>query len=242
MPPLASARLKALAAFYDDPSWKQGWAAAAYHQLLAHYYNLVIPAEASVLEIGCGNGRLLGQLRARRKVGIDLSERLITEARKHVPDGTFHVQAGETLVLNERFDCIIVSETINYAADVQLLFEQLHGVSHSRTRLIVNFFNNLWRPLSALATFLGMRARQPDTNWLSASDVRNLMTLSGWEPVTTTHRILCPFHVPAVSFFLNRCMAPLMPPACLSIFTVARALPQPVTKAMTVFRCCSGTQ
>jgi len=226
--------LRALAAFYDDPFLMPGWAANAYHRLLAHYYNLVIPEEASVLEIGCGSGRLLSQLRARRKAGVDLSERLIEQARQRVPDGTFQVQAGETLLLDEQFDCIIISETTNFAADVQLMLERLHAVSHGQTRLIVNFFNNLWRPLSALATFVGMRARQPDTNWLSSTDMRNLMTISGWETVTTTHRILFPFDSPVVDFIFNRCVAPLIPSACLSIFSVARPLPRPRPRDMTV--------
>lgn len=234
LPPLVTARLQALSEFYDDPTVRPGWAANGYHRLLARYYNLLIPAEASVLEIGCGNGRLLSQLRARRKAGIDLSERLIQEARKRVPEATFDVQAGETLHLDETFDCIIISETLNFAADVQLLLERLHDVSHPRTRLIINFFNNLWRPLAALATLAGMRARQPEMNWLSATDMRNLMSISGWETVTTTHRILMPFNVPVADFIFNRCLAPLIPSACLSILSVARPLPRPTPSCITV--------
>ena len=58
----------------------------SYRKLLAHYYNLLIPAEASVLEIGCGSGELLAQLRAARKVGIDLSPVQIAaaQARLHL--------------------------------------------------------------------------------------------------------------------------------------------------------------
>jgi SAM-dependent methyltransferase len=232
--PLVCAKLKSLAACYDDPSFRHGWAAQGYHEMLAHYYNLQIPPGASVLEIGCGDGRLLSRLHAGRRVGVDLSERLIHQARERIPDGTFYVQAGERLILDEQFDCIVVSETINSAADVQLLFQCLQGASHARTRLIVNFFNNLWQPLSALATWVGMRARQPETNWLSTADVQNLMTLSGWEPLTTAHRILFPFRLPLIDFLFNRCLAPLAPPACLSIFCVARPMPVPPVKAMTV--------
>ena len=232
--PLACARLEVLATFYDDPALKAGWAAEAYHEMLAHYYNLFIPPNASILEIGCGNGRLLEKLRARKKTGIDLSKRLISEARMRLPDAIFHVQAGENMILDEQFDCIIVSETVNFAADVQVLFERLHSVSHARTRLLVNFFNNLWQPLSALATLIGMRARQPETNWLSASDVSKLMSISGWEPITSTHRILLPFHIPGISFLANRCLAPLIPSACLSIFTIARTTPQAQRNALSV--------
>jgi glycosyltransferase involved in cell wall biosynthesis len=76
----------------------------------------------------------------------------------------------------------------------------------------------------------GMRARQPETNWLSHADVRNLLVISGWEPVTSSHRILLPFGLPGLDFLLNRCLAPLLPPACLAIFCTARPLMSPVTK------------
>ena len=139
--PLASEQLKSSMDFYDAPEFKPGWAAQGYHKMLADYYNLLIPPEASVLEVGCGDGRLLSRLRARRRVGVDLSGRRIEKARARIPDGVFHVQAGETLSIDEQFDCIVISETVNFAADVQVLFERLHSVSHAKTRLILNFFN-----------------------------------------------------------------------------------------------------
>ena len=228
--PQVGDKLRSLKAFYDDPSRKPGWAAESYHLMLAHYYNLQIPPDASVLEIGCGGGRLLSRLHPRSRVGVDLSERQIEEARERNPDATFHVQAGETLSLDGQFDFIILSETINFAADVQMIFERLRRVSHARTRLILNFFNNLWQPLSVLATMTGMRARQPETNWLSHTDVRNLLVISGWEPVTSGHRILLPFGLPGLDFLFNRCLAPLLSPACLAIFCTARPLMPPVAK------------
>lgn len=232
--PLARDRLETLADFFNDPKLKPGWAAQGYHEMLAHYYNLQIPAEASVLEIGCGGGRLLARLNGRRRVGVDLSERMIQTARAHVPDAEFHVQAGETLELDGAFDCIILSETINFTADVQLIFERLHRVSHARTRLIVNFFNTLWRPLSVLATMAGMRTRQPETNWLSNADVRNLLVLSGWEVVGGSTRILLPFHAPVLSTLINRWAAPLLQPFCLAVFCAARPLPRAVPPSRTV--------
>lgn len=232
--PSAGEQLKATADFYDDPDLKSGWAAEGYHKMLADYYNLLIPPEASILEIGCGEGRLLERLHARRRVGIDLSVRRIEKARARIPGCDFHVQAGETLSLDEQFDCIVISETVNFAADVQVLFERLHSVAHEKTRLILNFFNTLWRPLVSLATWTGMRAQQPETNWLSHSDVLNLLSLAGWEVTTMSSRILFPFRFPGLNFLCNRCLAPLLSHCCITIFCVARPRPLPATKALTV--------
>ncbi|WP_395737193.1 glycosyltransferase [Prosthecobacter sp.] len=234
LPPLVGSRLQALAAFYDDSALQRGWAAQAYHEMLARYYNLQIPQDASVLEIGCGDARLLRLLHGKKHVGIDVSQHQIQKARECMPAAEFHVQAGEALELDQQFDVIILSETINHAADVQLIFERLHHVSHIGTRLILNFFNNLWRPLSAFAVRAGMRTRQPETNWLCHDDVRNLLSLSGWEEVGSSTRILFPFRAFGLEALINRWLAPLLSPFCLAIFSSARPRPVPATKELTV--------
>src|SRR5687767_9651371 len=142
---LAREHLEQVRAFYDAAPTEPQAGARAYRALLAHYYNLLIPADATVLEVGCGSGELLKQVRAARKVGIDLAAAQITAASQRVPEEQFHVQAGElldfpeTLGSDEKFDVIIISDTLNLAADVQRLLERLHAVSHEDTRLIVNF-------------------------------------------------------------------------------------------------------
>src|SRR3954469_1100602 len=112
---LAREHLERVRAFYDAAATEPQAGARAYRRLLAHYYNLLIPADASVLEIGCGTGELLAHLRAERKTGVDLSPACIAAARARLPDATFHVQAAEELVLRGPFDYIILSDTLNLA-------------------------------------------------------------------------------------------------------------------------------
>ena len=113
---------------------------------LAHYYNPLIPAGASVLEIGCGSGELLRGLRAGRKVGVDLSATQIATARARVPDAEFHVSAGEDpkahgeirlphhlRYVEPRRGCAGCSKNCNY-------------ITHADTRLIINYYSALWRP------------------------------------------------------------------------------------------------
>ncbi len=219
---LAREHLDRVRAFYDAAPVTPQAGAAAYRGLLAHYYNLLVPPDASVLEIGCGSGELLAQLRCARKAGIDLAPAQVEAARRRVPDGRFFVQAGELLELGETFDVIIVSDTLNLAADVQRLFERLHTVSHADTRLVVNFQNTLWRPVLSLARRLGLKAAQPQNSWLASSDVFNLLRLAGWSPVFTQGRILVPFHALGLGSLVNRWLAPLLQWFCLTVFFVAR--------------------
>ncbi len=208
--------------FYDHAPTGLRWGARSYRAMLAHYYNLMVPAGASVLEIGCGSGDLLGRLRAGTKTGIDLSHHQIAAARLCVPDAQLFVQAGELVDLDESFDVIVVSDTLNLAADVQLLLARLQTVAHPETRLIINFQNSLWRPLLTLAGWLGLKAPQPENSWLASSDVRNLLDLAGWDLVCRQGRILVPIQIPLLTALFNRCLAPLAQWFCLTVFIVAR--------------------
>jgi SAM-dependent methyltransferase len=201
-------------------------ATRSYREILASYYNLLIPAYASVLEVGCGAGELLAQLRVTSKSGVDLSEEQVRRAEENVPAGNFFSQAGEQLDLpGQSFDYIIVSETVNFAADVQRLFERLRAVSQTETRLIVNIHSLLWRPIIAFGTAIGLRNRHPESNWLSRDDIAGLLHLTGWEVIRHEPRIICPVKLLGAERLLNRFLGPLVAPFCMSLFTIARVAP-----------------
>ena len=234
LPESTSRYLDGVRDFYDAAPTELRWGARCYRTMLAHYYNLIVPADASVLEIGCGSGELLLRLRAARKTGVDLSPRQIEAARARVPGATFHATAGELAELDGKFDVIIISDTLNLAADVQLLLERLQHLAHPGTRLVINFQNSLWRPLLTLARWLGLKAPQPENSWLASSDVLNLLRLAGWDPVCRQSRLLLPIPIPLLAPLLNRVVAPLAGWFCLTIFIVARpvrsaALPRTVS-------------
>ncbi|MSU45610.1 MAG: glycosyltransferase [Lacunisphaera sp.] len=222
LPEIARQHIDKIRDFYDAAPVNPRRAARSYRGLLAHYYNLFIPAEASVLEIGCGSGELLARIRAARRVGIDISATQIAAARTRAPEAEFHVQAGEELALAGSFDYIIISDTLNLAADVQRLLERLQACAHPDTRLIVNFQNSLWRPLLLLGEMTGLKAAHPQNSWLASSDVLNLLRLARWDPICHQGRLLLPIRVPVLDTIFNRWLAPLAQWFCLTVFIVAR--------------------
>ena len=231
---LSQEHLRSIAAFYDFPDSALTVAARSYRLLLADYYNLLIPADSSVLEIGCGDGELLAHIHSTRLTGVDLSAALLARARVRIPTAKFVQQSGEELDLPGTFDIIIVSDTLNFAADVEQLLSRLHRVSTPQTRLLVNYHNNLWHPLFTLASWLGLQSRQPPSSWLSRHDIANLLSLAGWDVIKTQSRLLWPVRTPLLAPLCNRFLAPLFPWACCSIFTIARPRPQPITPPPTV--------
>jgi 2-polyprenyl-3-methyl-5-hydroxy-6-metoxy-1,4-benzoquinol methylase len=97
---------------------------SVYRKSLAHRYNFLIPAEARVLEVGCGAGDLLHLIRAKVKIGIDLSPERIARAKASYPLLDVRLANVETGLLPEGpFDVIVISDTLNYTADVEVLLK-----------------------------------------------------------------------------------------------------------------------
>ncbi|MGV3757478.1 MAG: glycosyltransferase [Verrucomicrobiota bacterium] len=197
-----------------------------YHELLRRYFAFLIPPGVRVLEVGCGVGDLLAAVKPAHGVGIDFSPKTVELARQRHPGLEFQVAEAATFTAAEPFDYIILSDLVNDLPDVQTVLEQLQKVAHPRTRIVLNFFSNVWRPILTVAEAIGEKAPMPAPNWLSSGDMRNLLHLAGWEVVKQDARILWPVHTPLLGPLLNRFLAPLLRPLCLTVFLVARPKPQ----------------
>src|SRR5262245_54667088 len=210
-------------AFYDNRAWlRPAEQKRFYHTLLRRYYSFFIPAGSRVLEVGCGVGDLLAAVKPSYGVGVDFSPKTLEIARDRHPDLHFHLAQAEEFTSPEKFDYIIVSDLVNDVADVQFLLQRLRQFAHERTRLVLNFFNNLWRPILALAEQIELKAPTPPQNWLSATDMQNLLRLSGWELVRQETKILSPVGITFFETILNRLLAPILSSFCLTVVQVAR--------------------
>lgn len=219
---LIDQHLELVRVHYDKAPKTLNWLQRSYTRLLGHYYRQIIPAEASILEIGSGTGELLSLLPNKDITGVDLSAEQIKCAKQKLPHGVFYQQAGERLEIDRTFDYIIISDTLNLSGDVQEIFKRLHKVSHERTRLVINIYSSLWRPLFSFSALLGLRKKGPQLNWLAPGDVHNLLELTNWQLIKEQARVLCP--VPLLGFdrLINRWLAPLLPWFCLTLIHIAR--------------------
>ena len=198
-----------------------------YHRLLKSYYQFLVPTDMRVLELGCGAGDLLAAVQPKRGVGVDFSHEMIQLARERHPDFDFETADAAEVPGDEKFDYVLMSDLVNDAKDVRKLFNHAQRHAFQHTRLVVNFFNNLWRPMLRLAEWVGAKSPTPEQNWLSMGDVKNLLHLAGWEVIKTDHRILWPLRTPLVGSFFNRWLAPFLKHFCLTQFIVARPRPLP---------------
>ncbi len=203
-----------------------GWG-NAYHHRLEEIYGFLIPRGSRVLEIGCGEGDLLASLQPSVGVGIDFSAEMINRALTRHPELNFKlVDAHDLSTLEEKFDFIFLSDTIDDLWDVQRVFEQIHCLCERRTRLILNVHSRLWEFPLNLAQKFGKAVPTIEQNWLGREDIANLLNLTGFEPIRVWQEFLEPFRLPLLEDLTNRFLARFWPfnELCLTNFLVARPL------------------
>jgi len=212
-------------AFAQKREHWHGWG-KAYHRFLEEKYGFLVQPGSKVLEIGCGEGDLLAALRPSVGVGVDFSMEMIKRATSRHPELHFIlVDAHDLSCLKEKFDFILLSDTINELWDVQEVFEQIQPLCDRQTRLILNVHSRLWELPITLAQKLGVAVPTLEQNWLGREDIANLMNLTGFEPIRIWQEFLEPFRLPLIDSLVNRFLVRFWPFTELSLtnFFVARS-------------------
>ncbi len=90
-----------------------------------------------ILDIGCGDGVLLGQITKGKLYGIDFDADSVKVAAAKVK-GSFSVGAAESLPLKSNyFDTVIATEIIEHLAKPELMLQEIKRVLKSGGRVII---------------------------------------------------------------------------------------------------------
>jgi SAM-dependent methyltransferase len=198
----------------------------AYYQiLLQNYYKFLIQPGLRIIEFGCGTGDLLAVLKPSYGVGIDFSKEMIKKASEKYSYLNFFEADVHNTHFNEKFDIIILSDLVNDLWDVQEVFEKIRKITHPGTRLILNFYNNMWRVPLGIAKRLGLGCDVLEQNWFSPHDIKNLLELSGFEVVSVNPRILLPLKINYLSSFINKFLVNFIPFQWFALTNVMIARP-----------------
>jgi len=199
-----------------------------YQKRIAQVYRFNIPPNQEILEIGCGSGNLIASLNPSFGLGIDISSNMVKRAKQLHPEIYFIQSDAYQPNISQKFDFIILSDTINDLWDVQTTLENVHSLLKPNGRLILNFFNRLWEfPLKVAALLNAAKPMLPQ-NWLTVEDTVNLLDLSGFEVLRNWEDVLMPFPIPIIDPLFNKFLVRFWPFHLFAMthFAVARKKPE----------------
>jgi SAM-dependent methyltransferase len=96
--------------------------------------NMIRPLDVtSTLDVGCGQGSLLTELKMEfphlEPFGIDISTAAVELARRRVPDGEFWVMDIERDAPNKKCDLVICSEVLEHIPNDNIALRNLKGMT-----------------------------------------------------------------------------------------------------------------
>ena len=191
------------------------------------YMQFLIQPGQRVLELGCGIGDLLSALNPTYGVGVDLSQRMVEQARSHYPD--LHFVQGDIeypdflATIEETFDVIVLSDTVGYLDDCAQTLKYLHRFCNRDTRLVIVYYAWFWEPILKFGAKFGLKMPTVEMNWISTEDVMGFLHLADFEPVKREWRQIFPKSLFGIGNLLNRFVGtlPLVRRLCLRNYSRA---------------------
>ena len=214
----------------DDltPSWRKR--NSYYYKWLDRIYRFVVRPNSRVLHVGCECGDLLAAVKPSYGVGIDSEAENVELAKKRFPNLNFHVMDPHELALDEKFDYVLICNTLGRWHDIQRVLEHIRPLTQESTRIVITYYNHFWEGILRLGSLLRVRRRTAYQNWLPRKDIANLLELSGFDTIRSDSFVMMPKRIPPLTWFCNYFLSLLPGFRALNLVDLVVARPMPVPK------------
>jgi homoserine O-acetyltransferase len=139
----------------------------------------LIPPGDSVLDLGCGSGRLLARLKEkkhRRLVGVELDEKkILASLRRNLDVVQANLNQGLRAFADRQFDCVVLSQTLQAVYDVEAVINEMLRVGRTG---IVSFPNFAYHKLRRMLAENGRAPRSAGVLHYEWHDTPNIRFLT----------------------------------------------------------------
>ena len=127
-----------------------------------------------------------------------------------------------------RRDALLLNGNFNSSSDIQALLQQVRGRMNRGARLFVVLYTPYAQWIFRLLTYFGLRSGALPTTFVTETELRSLLRLSGMEVVRIRPAVFFPLRIPFISWLINAIL-PVLPGIrrlALTWIVVARPLPK----------------
>ncbi len=192
---ISEAHFDKIAAEYDF--WKKkNW---YYYKNLIALYGEFIPEGSRVLEIGCGTGDVLENLKPASGRGIDISGEMIAIAKKkHANKSNLNFEREDMTLLDTPFeeDYIYLADVLEHVGHMPSFLQHLARRTKPGSTIVISVANPLWEPLLMLAEKFGMKMPEGPHERYGIKETERLMEAAKLRIIQKGFRLLVPKPLP----------------------------------------------
>jgi len=168
--------------------------------------NVFIPSDASVLEIGCGTGKISSEIAKKNwKLTVnDISEKLCKRVANSLDCHYLPGDCSDLSCKSETFDLIISSECIEHTLEPWKVMKEMNRVLKPGGHLILTTPNRLWYPILLLSCFLRLRKFHGIENWTWPQAMQRWLRQNNFTDICFNGCHLWPWQFP-----LAKCILPI---------------------------------
>lgn len=203
---------------------------AYYYGWLNRIYRFFVRPNSRVLHVGCECGDLLAAVEPSYGVGVDANPDAVKLASERFAHLKFLVMDPHDLSLDEKFDYVLICNSLGQWHDIQQVLERIHPLTHEGTRIVITYYNYLWEGILSLGSLLGIRQRGKYQNWLPPADIANLLQLADYDVIRTTSYVMMPKRIPPLTTFCNYFLALLPGFRYFNLVNLVIARPSPTPR------------
>jgi SAM-dependent methyltransferase len=201
-----------------------------YYGWLEKIYRFVVRPNSRVLHVGCECGDLLAAVEPAYGVGIDSDEKAVALAKKRFPHLNFMVADPHKFQINEKFDYVLICNSMGEWHDIQRVFERIRPATDEHTRIVITYYNYMWEWILRIGSAIGMRRPQKYQNWLPTEDITNLLNLADFDMIRSSSFVLLPKRIWLISSFFNYVLSLLPGFRFFNLVNLVIARPRPTPK------------
>ncbi len=201
-----------------------------YYRWLDKIYKFIVRPNSRVLHVGCECGNLLAAVEPSYGVGVDTDPHSIELAKKRFAHLKFHVADPHELNLNEKFDYVLICNSLGQWHDIQQVLERIRPLTRESTRIVITHYNYLWEGVLRLGSHLRIRRPRPYQNWLPPKDIENLLNLSDFDVIRSSSYLMLPKRIWPLTTFCNYFLSLLPGFRLLNLVNLVIARPAPAAR------------
>jgi len=199
-----------------------------YYDWLDRIYKFVVRPNSRVLHVGCEYGDILAAVEPSYGVGVDANSQAVELARKRFPHLKFYTMDPHDLCLDEKFDYVLICNSLGRWHDIQQVFERIRPLTTESTRIVITYYNYLWEAVLRLGSVFGIRRPYPYQNWLPTEDIVNLLRLADFDVIRTASYLTLPKRIPPLTAFCNYFLSLLPVFRFFNLVNLVIARPAPI--------------